>query len=237
MTRVLHRAIAHSYPVAVSGSGIHIRDAARQGLHRCQRRRGGVVPRPRSSRRAGGHARSARQTGLCAHELFHDAGRRRTGRRPDRACAARHQPRLLRQRRVGGHRGVAEDGAAVFRGEGRAAAPPLHRPPAELPRQHAGRLGRRRQRMAPQAVRAAADRRASCLAVLRVSRAAARRDAGAIRRAAGPGTRRQDPRARPGYRHGLRGRNGRAARRPDAFRRSKATSSASARSATATASC
>ena len=28
MTRVLHRAIEHSYPVAVSGSGIHIRDAA-----------------------------------------------------------------------------------------------------------------------------------------------------------------------------------------------------------------
>jgi adenosylmethionine-8-amino-7-oxononanoate aminotransferase len=28
MTRVLHRAIAHNYPVAVSGSGIHIRDAA-----------------------------------------------------------------------------------------------------------------------------------------------------------------------------------------------------------------
>ncbi len=103
----------------------------------------------------------------------------------------------------------AQDGAAVFRGEGRAAAPALHRPPAELSRQHAGRLGRRRQRMAPQAVRTAADRRASCLAVLRVSRAAAGRDAGAVRRAAGPGTRRQDPRARPGYRHGLRGRNGR----------------------------
>ncbi len=28
MTRVLHRAIAHNYPVAVSGNGIHIRDAA-----------------------------------------------------------------------------------------------------------------------------------------------------------------------------------------------------------------
>ena len=31
MTRVLHRAIAHNYPVAVSGSGIHIRDAAGKG--------------------------------------------------------------------------------------------------------------------------------------------------------------------------------------------------------------
>ena len=30
MTRVLHRAIAHNYPVAESGSGIHIRDAARK---------------------------------------------------------------------------------------------------------------------------------------------------------------------------------------------------------------
>ena len=43
----------------------------------------------------------------------------------------------------------------------RAAAPPRHRAPPELSRQHAGRAGGRRQRMAARAVRAAADRDAS----------------------------------------------------------------------------
>ena len=46
MTHILHRQIDHDYPAAVSGRGILIRDADRQGLHRRLRRRRGVVPRP-----------------------------------------------------------------------------------------------------------------------------------------------------------------------------------------------
>ena len=237
MTRVLHRAIAHNYPVAASGSGIHIRDAA--GKEYIDASGGAAVsclghghPDVLAAMHAQldnlAYAHTSFFTTQVAEELAEDLIAH---------APPGHQPRLFRQRRVGGHRGVAEDGAAVFRGEGRAAAPALHRPPAELSRQHAGCLGRRRQRMAQKTVRAAADRGASCLAVLRVSRAAAERDAPAIRRAAGPGTRRQDPRTRPGYRHGFRGRNGRRCDGRMHYRRSKVTSSASARSATGTASC
>ena len=81
MTHILHRTIGHDYPVAVSGQGIFIRDARRQGLSRCVRRRGGVVPRPFASRRARRVARAARHPRICAYELLHDAGRRRTRRR------------------------------------------------------------------------------------------------------------------------------------------------------------
>ena len=71
----------------------------------------------------------------------------------------------------------------------------LHRPPAELPRQHAGRAGRRRQRVAAPAVRAAADRRHARRAVLRLPRHERRRDAGSLRPAARRRARRRDPRA------------------------------------------
>ena len=90
---------------------------------------------------------------------------------------------------------------------GRAGAPALHRPQAELPRQYARRAGRRRQRVAAQAVRAAADRDASRLGLLRVSRAAGRRDAAPVRRAPRPGARGQDPGAGPQDRDRLRRRD------------------------------
>ena len=72
---------------------------------------------------------------------------------------AGHVARLSRVRRLGGDRGGAQAGAPVFRRDRRAAAAAFHRPPAELPRQHAGRARGRRQRVAAAPVRAAADRR------------------------------------------------------------------------------
>ncbi len=145
--------------------------------------------------------------------------------------------RLFRQRRLGGDRGGAEDGAAVFRRERRAAAPPRHRAPPELSRQHARRARGRRQRMAPRAVRAAADRDPPHRPLLRLSLPRARRERCGLRaRAAqaledkilelGPDTRDRLRRRDRGRRDRGRGAAGR-----------RTISSASARSATATACC
>ena len=79
MTRVLHRSIAHNYPVAASGSGIQIRDA--NGKDYIDASGGAAV-----SCLGHGHPdvlaamhRQLDQSGLRAHELLHDAGCRGTG--------------------------------------------------------------------------------------------------------------------------------------------------------------
>ena len=218
MTRVLHRAIAHNYPVAVSGSGIHIRDAA--GKHYIDASGGAAVsclghghPDVLAAMHAQldklAYAHTSFFTTQVAEELADDL--------------IAHAPQGI------GHVYFVSGGSEAieaalkmarqyFVETRRAAATPLHRPPAELSRQHAGCLGGRRQRMAAQAVRAAADRGASRLAVLRVSRTAAGRDAaGQYGERLAAGTRRQDQRTGPRYRHRLRRRNGRSARRLGAF--------------------
>ena len=75
--------------------------------------------------------------------------------------------RLFRQRRLGGCRSVAEDGAAVFCRD-RLEAHESDRAPPELSRQHAGGARDRRQRAAPTQF-AAADRDRTCRSVLRLS--------------------------------------------------------------------
>ena len=158
MSHILHRAANAVVPVAVSGEGVELIDARRQALHRRLRRRGGLVPRPRPSRR---HRRDARQLDALAYahtSFFTSEVAEELADAPGRGRAGGHRARLLRQRRLGGDRGGAQDGAAIFRRERRAAAPPLHRAAPELSRQHAGRARGRRQRMAARAVRAAADR-------------------------------------------------------------------------------
>ena len=238
MTRVLHR--VHRAQLSCRGERQRHPDprCQRQGLYRCQRRRGGVVPRPRSSRRAGRHARSARQAGLCAHELLHDAGRRGTGRRPDRARAARHQPRLFRQRRVGGHRGVRSRwrGSTSWRRASRSAATssPAGRAitATRWVRLAVGGNEWRRKQFAPLLIEV---HHVSPCFEYRGRQAG--RDAGAVRRATGPGARRQDRTSSAPIPSWPSWPKRSGARRPDAFRRSRATSSASARSATATACC
>ena len=153
MTHVLHRAVHKKYPVAAKSAGIRITDETGKELHRRVRRRGGVLSRPRSSRRAGGHARAARQARLRAHQLLHDAGRRGAGRPSDRARPARHVQRVLLRQRLGGHRGLPQDGAALLRRDGRAAAHQVHLAPAELSRHHARRAVGRRPHAGPRAVR------------------------------------------------------------------------------------
>ncbi len=237
MTHILHRHLRTRLPRAVGGRGIVIVDA--DGKEYLDASGGAAVSclghgHPDVLRR---DACADRSPCVCPHELLHHRSRRVAGRSPDRACARGHVARLSRVRRLGGHRGGAQDGPAVFRRDRRAAAAAFHRPPTELPRQHAGRARGRRQRVAAAPVRAAADRRDARLAVLRIPRPPPRRIARSVRRAARARARGRDRKARAAQRHRLRrrARRGRDAGRGD--RRCPATSAASARSAIATASC
>ena len=98
----------------------------------------------------------------------------------------------------------AQDGAPLFRRDRRGPAHPLHRAAPELSRQHARRAGRRRQRRAPEALRAAADGDHPYLALPCLSRPAVRRKRGGLWPARRRRTGRGDPPARAGYGHGVR---------------------------------
>ena len=123
MTHILHRQIGHEYPVAVGGQGHRIRDAGGKAYHRRVGRRRRVLPRPRPSGRASPRCMRRLDKLAYAHtELLHHRASPRTW--PTSWSRMRRQgiARLFRQRRLGGDRGGAEDGAAIFRREGRAAA-------------------------------------------------------------------------------------------------------------------
>ena len=195
MTRVLHRSIAHSYPVAVRGEGIHIWDAT--GKEYIDASGGAAVsclghghPDVLAAMHAQldklAYAHTSFFTTQVAEELGDDL--------------VAHAPAgISHVYFVSGGSEAIEAALKMARQyfveKGEPRAPALHRPPPELSRQHAGRAGGRRQRMAPQAVRAAADRDAPRLALLRVSRQARRRDAAPVRRAPRPGARGQDRRS------------------------------------------
>ena len=127
MTRVLQRSIAHSYPVAVRGEGIHIWDAT--GKQYIDASGGAAVSclgHGHADVLAAMHAQLDKlayaHTSFFTTQVAEELGEDLVAHAP-----ARHQPRLLRQRRLGGDRGGAQDGAAVLRRDGRARAPALHR--------------------------------------------------------------------------------------------------------------
>ena len=177
MTRVLQRSIAHSYPVAVRGEGIHIWDAT--GKHYIDASGGAAV-----SCLGHGHpdvlaAMHAQLDKLAyAHTSFFTT---RSPRSWPTTWSRMRPPGISHVYFVSGGSEAIEAALKMARQyfveTRRAAAPPLHRPPPELSRQHAGRAGGRRQRMAPQAVRAAADRDASRLACFEYRGQRAGRDA------------------------------------------------------------
>ena len=93
--------------------------------------------------------------------------------------------------------------------KGETAAPAHHRAPPELSRQYAGGAGDRRQRMAPRAIPAAADRNPSYRPLLCLSPAGGRRKRRRLCGARRTVARRQDPRTRARSGHRLRRRDGR----------------------------
>ena len=176
MSHILHRVAKAEMPVAVGGQGVELFDA--DGKAYIDASGGAAV-----SCLGHGHpdviAAMHRQldTLAYAHTAFFTT--EVAERLADRLIEdAPHgpQPCLSRQRRLGGDRGGAEDGAAIFRREGRAAPSAYHRAAAELSRQHAGRAGDWRQRMAARAVSPAADRNPSRRPVFRLSPSARRRN-------------------------------------------------------------
>ena len=208
MTHILHRQIGGTLPVAAGGTGPRDRRHRGPSLHRCVRWRRRLVPGPRPSRGDGRPARTARPARLCPYGLLHHRGRR-TSRRPvDRRRAAGPVACLSGERRIGGHRGLDQDGAAILHRARGAETAPHHRPTAELPRQHAGCAGRRRQRMAARALRTAPGRDAPYRSVLRLPLPGARRIGRGIRpsRCRCAGT--EDPRAWGRERPGVRRRDG-----------------------------
>ena len=178
MTHVLHRQLRHDYPAAVVGQRPHDSRRRREGIHRRLRRRGRVLPRPCASRRARRDARADRPARLCAYRLLHHRGRRGAGRpswsRTRRRASARSISSPAARRRS---RRRSRWRASISSRSGEPQRRHFIAPPAELSRQHARRARGRRQRVAARAVRAAADRDPSRLALLRLSRPARRRDA------------------------------------------------------------
>ena len=175
-SRVLHRSGAIP-PTAVGGEGIYLHLA--DGTKIIDGSGGAAVAclGHGNQRIADGDRPAGRRNGLRPHRhVQQPAGRgpraHRAGWRTRRADARLFL--LLGLRR---HRGGAEAGAPVLRRDRPAPAHALHRPPPELPRQHARRARRRRQHDAARAVRA--DPGAGVqpgLALLRLSLQARRRD-------------------------------------------------------------
>ena len=207
-----------------------------QGLHRRERRRGGVVPRPRASRRPRGDARADRPAGLRAHQLLHDRSRQRRWpttwsrtRRPGSATCTWSAADRKRSRRRSRWRGSTSS---------RRASRERTHFIARRQSYHGNTLGAlavggnewRREQFAPLLIDVAPR-----LAVLRVSRAAARTSRPAVRRAPRGGAGRHDPALGPERVIAFVAETVGGATRARC-RRCPATSSACARSATATAS-
>ena len=131
-------------------------------LHRRLRRRGGVLPRPRPSRRAG---RACTRSSTSSPMRIPASSPREVAEELADDLIAHAPAGIGHVYFVSGGSEAIEAALKMARQyfveTRRAAAPPLHRAPPELSRQHAGRARGRRQRMAARAVRAAADRDAS----------------------------------------------------------------------------
>ena len=158
MNHVFHRSTRGALPAAVAGAGVTIRDAA--GKSYIDASGGAAV-----SCLGHSHPRviAAMKEQLDQLDFAHTAFFTTPVAEALADALIAHAPAGLDRvyfisRRLGGHRGRAEAGAAVFPRDRPAAAQPLHRAPAELSRQHAGRARGRRQCVAPRALRAAADR-------------------------------------------------------------------------------
>jgi tripartite-type tricarboxylate transporter receptor subunit TctC len=175
------------------------------------------------------------QLALCAYEFLHHRGCGGARRPPGADAPRRHQPRLLRLRRLGGVEAALKLARQYFVEIGE---PQRRQIIARRQSYHGNTLGAlatggNEWRRA--AVRAAAHRgptTSPCFAY-RTSATARRRG---LRRARSRGSSRRRSSARPRVRHGLRRRD-RGRRHAGACRRCRATSGASARSATATACC
>ena len=145
MTHILHRAANVDMPVAVSGSGVEIVDA--EGRRYLDASGGAAVsclghghPDVLAAMRAQLDALAYAHTAFFTTEVAERLADRLIEDAPPGL-----EPCLSGQRRLGGDRGGAQDGAPVFRRDRRAAAPPCHRAAPELSRQHAGRACGRRQ--------------------------------------------------------------------------------------------
>ena len=96
-TRIFHRHLRETYPVAVAGDGVWITDREGKRYIDASRRRRRLLPRPRPPRRDRGDARADRHARLRAHQLLHHRGRRGAGRASGRATRPPGiEPRLLR---------------------------------------------------------------------------------------------------------------------------------------------
>ena len=143
-------------PKAVGGEGVWlIAEDGRRILDALRRRRR-LLSRPPASARDRGDVQAGVEARLCPYRLSSRRSRRRRWPTVSSAMSRAGSPTPIssaadrkRSKPASSWRGNISSRAA-------AAAPALHRAPPELSRQYAGRAGRRRQRLAPRALRAAA---------------------------------------------------------------------------------
>ena len=181
MTHILHRQIGGSLPVAAGGSGIEIVDTT--GKRYLDASGGAAVS-------CLGHGHPAVTAAL--HEQLDKLAYAHTGffttevaeKLADRLIADAPQGISHAYLVSGGSEAIEaalKMARQYFIERGEQRAPPRHRPPPELSRQHAGRAGGRRQRMAPRALLAAPDRDASHRSLLRLPLPGAGRERGGLR--------------------------------------------------------
>ncbi len=172
MTHVLHRHLRHTPPVAVAGRGMFITDASgKEYLDACGGAAVSCLGHGHPDVLAAMHAQTDKLA--YAHTSFFTT-----------EVAEELADRLIRTAPAGTSHAYFVSGGSeaveaalkmarqYFVEIGQPQRATVRREAAELSRQHAGRARGRRQRVAAAAVRAAADRRRACRAVLPVSRAA-----------------------------------------------------------------
>ena len=162
MSHVFHRDPRLKYPVAVRGEGAYLID--RDGKRYLDASGGAAVS-------CLGHrdpavvardpARRLEKLALRAHVVLHQRADGGARRRADRARAARDRATRCTSSRGGSEaiEAALKLARQYFVENGEPQRAPRHRAAPELSRQHARRARGRRQRLAAQAVRAAADRR------------------------------------------------------------------------------